>query len=567
MGVQETFQELQVKAYGQPDKAAEPHSDGLIMDFLGGLGSAPRAHFDGVRQMAGANVDLSYQQDLTTAGKFGRFIGDAGLFLGVNVLAKKIPFIGGLAEGKVASITAGGLIGMTMPLQPGQDGMSRVWNTGLGLSTMGMLEFGPRLAGRLPGVSALGEKTFAGGLTRVAIANGVTGAVNTEANSFINTGHSASLSDLAVGTASWMTMGSAFHAAGFKLNQLQESQATARAWEADRPWQFKDVKNINAADLKPGETLAPGHYNISYDSQGATRSFDLYVSEAAAQTEKAPLVTFLHGLNPKNGSQGIIRELEYNRLADQDGAVVAYLHARNGRHGPLTGDVQSWNDTNFGYTKQDPGYSDQVAFRDMMGLISQHVPTANTSNYAVSGFSLGGKMANRIAGTFPEVSTLATLHGTMDKLDEQVISSAMGRHPLDAVIIHGTRDRVLPLNGGRSLFTALLENAGESTPRRQAPFWAENNNSGAPMQTEAPNYFRTDYRSADGKTRVTELIEKNGPHAINGAQAKHNALQWLMGIPLSPAVFDARQRSWDFMIDSIQRHLSTPQGTKLSAGA
>lgn len=567
MGVQETFQDLQTRAYGEPVRAGEPHSDGLIMDFLSGVGSAPRAHFDGVRQMTGANVDLSYQENFTTAGKFGRFVGDAGLFLGVSVLAKKIPIIGGLAEGKIASITAGGLVGMTMPLQPGQDGMTRVWNTGLGLSTMGMLEFGPRLAGRLPGVSSLGEKTFAGSLTRVAIANGVTGAVNTEANSLISTGQNASLSDLALGTATWMAMGSAFHTAGFKLGEMQEAKAAARAWEADRPWQFKDVQNINAADLKPGETLAPGHYNISYDSQGATRNFNLYVSEGATQGQQAPLVTFLHGLNPKNGSQGIIRELEYNRLADQDGAVVAYLHARNGRRGPLTGDVQSWNDTNFGYTKQDPLYSDQVAFRDMMGLISQHVPTANTSNYAVSGFSLGGKMANRIAANTPEVSTLATLHGTMDKFDEQVMNAAMGRHPLDALIIHGTRDRVLPLNGGRSLFTALLENAGESTPRRQAPYWAESNNSGAPLATEAPAYYRTDFRSVEGSNRVTQLIEKDGPHAINGAPAKHNLLQWMMGIPLPATVFDSRQRSWDFMIDSIKRHMSTPQDTVISAGA
>lgn len=567
MGLQDTFQELQVKAYGQPVQAAESHSAGLIADFLGGLGSAPRAHFDGMRQMTGANVDLLYQENLTTAGKIGRFIGDAGLFLSVSVLAKKIPFVGGLAEGKVASIAAGGAIGLTMPLQPGQDDMTRVWNTGLGLSTMGMLEFGPGLAGRLPGVRGMGEKTFAGSLTRVAIANGVTGAVNTEANSFINTGHSASLSDLALGTASWMAMGSAFHAAGFKISEFKESQAAAQAWKADRPWQFKEVQNINAADLKPGQSLAPGHYNISYESQGATRRFDLYISEAASQSQQAPLVTFLHGLNPKNGSQGIIRELEYNRLADQDGAVVAYLHARNGRRGPLTGDVQSWNDTNFGYTKQDPTYSDQVAFRDMMGLISQHVPTANTSNYAVSGFSLGGKMAHRIAANFPEVSTLATLHGTIDKFDEQVMAAAMGRHRIDAVIIHGTRDRVLPLNGGRSLFTALLENAGESTPRRQSLFWAESNNSRVPLQTEAPNYYRTDWRSVDGNSRITEFIEKNGPHAINGAQPKRNVMQWLMGIPLSPAVFDSRQRSWDFMMDSIQRHLSTPQGTKIYTGA
>jgi esterase/lipase len=72
-----------------------------------------------------------------------------------------------------------------------------------------------------------------------------------------------------------------------------------------------------------------------------------------------------------------------------------------------------------------------VAFRDMMAVISQHVPSANTGNIAVSGFSLGGKMAHRIAASNPEVTTLSTIHGTIDKLEEQIMAASMHRHPID----------------------------------------------------------------------------------------------------------------------------------------
>jgi hypothetical protein len=216
------------------------------------------------------------------------------------------------------------------------------------------MEYGPGLVGKLPGIRGLNEKSWAGGLSRAAGANGLAGFAHTEAASYINTGHGASLSDLAIGTGTWMAMGTAFHAVGMKAQRIKQESAAVQAWKSDRPWQFKEVQNINAADLKPGQQLAPGHYNVSYQSQGATRSFDLYLSEAAVIGKDAPVVTFLHGLTPKGTSQHIIRELEYNRFADKDGAVVAYLHARDGRHGPLTGNTQNWNDVNFGYTKYDP---------------------------------------------------------------------------------------------------------------------------------------------------------------------------------------------------------------------
>jgi hypothetical protein len=119
MSLEAQVRELQSKVYGDAPAGEEHASQGLVLDLLSGAGSATRSHGDGVRQMAGANVDLSYMHNQNTGEKIGGFIANAGIFLGSTVLAKRIPFLGNLAQGKVASMSAGGLIGMTMPLQEG----------------------------------------------------------------------------------------------------------------------------------------------------------------------------------------------------------------------------------------------------------------------------------------------------------------------------------------------------------------------------------------------------------------------------------------------------------------
>ncbi len=554
-------------ADGSADKTTRQHSDGLFLDVLGGVGDAVRSHVDGTRQAFGAKVDLSYVANENGAQRAGHMIGEAAMFVGGALLMKKLPGVGSFAEGKMASIATGGLLGFSTPLGEGQSGLSRFANTGLGAGTMAIAEFGPGQLGKLSSIKALPEQSLASGFARYGISNGIAGFTNTEASSFINTGHGASAQDLLVGTGAWMALGTATHQLGRFANWRAAKAESDAAYKPENlPWQFKEVKDINAADLQPGQKLEPGNYRVSFMSEGAERKASIYVSQGAVNgAERAPVVTHLHGLNPNGQAEGILPELNYFKLADKDGAVVAMLHGRDGLKG--LGTYQSFHDANFGYAVPPKGmapYSDQVSFGDMMSFVRDHVPNANTENIAVSGFSLGGKMANRIAAARPDVGVVASIHGTMDKFDEQVMNTAMHKHPIDGIFVLGDNDRVLPLNGGKSLFTLGLENNQLGRPLRQAEFWGESNGNALGTVNDTPNFIQRDWRSPTGDNKVSEYVVKGGAHAIDGAVPKRNLIQWLMGVPKPENYFDARQMSWDFMINALRNQAVRHQPVAVS---
>ena len=545
-----------------------------VSEFLSGASEAVQDHFDGLRQIAGADVDASARASRTTAESIGAVAGESALFLASTLLARKIPGVGKIGDGKLVGIVAGGVLGFTQSVDQAAPGAQRALNTLLGAGTMGILEFGPAAAGRLPGVFS-SEKTLAGNVARAALANGAAGLFSTQAQSIVKTGRPAPLGESLAATGTWMFTGSALSAAGFKLDGYRQKLESARRWQEERPWKYKQVIELNASDLQAGERLSPGSYRIGYESQGAGRTFDIYISDGAAASKKAPLTAFLHGLSRNGEATSIVRELEFNRLADESAAIVAYPHARAVQRGLFRGVFQAWNDKNFGFLRHDNSYSDVVAFKDMLGVISRHVPYADTSNIAVGGFSLGGKMAHRIAANLDNVSTLSTIHSTIDLFDKKAIKMAVERHPLDVQIIHGRKDSVLPFDGGKSLFTAFLTNSSLSRPKHQAEFWAASNrqlsaSSAAgqrnfPSATQDGGSFRQrNFRSSSGY-QVEELLTADGAHRVHGAESVYDLAQVLTGHPLPAWRFDARLEMWRFFMDSLKRSESRQHGSGASS--
>lgn len=515
-----------------------------VGEFKDGVVQSLYQPINGVKQIAGQDV----QQNAGTgsgAELAGQIAGGALLFIGGTMLAKKLPGIGSVAGGRLAPLAVGGSLGFLSPVRADQDISDRILHAGTSAAALALSDLGR------------------GSLAKITLANGAAGLLQAEAYSLIDTGHGAAPAELLLSGGLWAGTAAAFHVVGQPIARYRAEQTEARQLTNMRPWQFKDVQPITATDLKAGQSLAPGHYNVSFESQNIPRSFDLYIPEAAQRTSDAPLVTFLHGLSPKGQSRKLTRELSFNRFADEDGAVVAYLHGKAGLRGPLTGDSQSWNDPRFGFTKHDPSYSDQVAFDDMMNIIRRHVPQANTDHIAVTGFSLGGKMANRIAAARTDVASVGTIHGTVDHFDQALMSSGANQRPVDALFVLGTNDRMLPINGGRGLFTFLLENAGLQRPREQATFWAQRAgfDPEAPFTTQAPQYTRRDWFKPNQPGRVVEYTVKDGAHAIDGAHAKKNLIQFLMGEPKSPDYFDARRRTWNFVLNSIKRNIAESETT------
>lgn len=537
-----------------------------VSEFIAGASDAVQSHVDGIKQIAGFADIREKSPSRTTAESVGVAVGESALFLASGILARKIPVVGQLADGKLASIVAGGLMGATQPLDRKDPASKRLLNAAVGGGTMGILEFGPAAAAKLPGVFSR-QNALVGSVARAALVNGAAGAFNSEMQSVADTGKPAGMKDLLSQTAAWMVTGAAVGAVGFKLESHRQKLSAAQQWQEDKPWKYKSVIDLNASDLKSGERLSPGNYRIGYESQGKNRSFDLYISDGAAASQKAPLTTFLHGLSVNGGSASIVRELEFNRFADQSAAIVAYPHALPVQRGLFRGIFQAWNDRNFGFLRNDSTYSDIVSYKDMLGVISRLAPYADTGSVALGGFSLGGKMAHRIAANLDNVSALSTVHSTIDSFDKRAIKLASQRHPIDVQIIHGRKDSVLPFEGGKSMFTALLSNAELSRPRHQAEFWAASNrqltaasaeanaarNSGQSSISFDERAIRMRRFNSPGGYEVAELVTADGAHRMHGAQALHDLTQILTGYPLPPSRFDARQEVWQFLMNSLNR--------------
>jgi len=532
-------------------------SNSLLYDVMDGFAHSVHSHIDGAKQAFGAKIEATPHTAENGANQVGHVLGEASLFVGTAIVFKKLPLASEIAEGKIAAVAGGALMGFTTPLAENQGGAERLSNTALGAGTMAMLEFAPKLMDQIPAIAKLPETGLGRSFLSYGLSSGMAGFANTEGQALLKTGQSASLSDLAIGTATWMALGTAGKQVANSLESMQAAKAAAKAayLPENAEWQFKNVTNINAADLAAGEKLAPGNYRVTFISEGAQRKANIYLSDGAVAAEQpAPLVTHLHGLNPNGQAEEILSELNYFKLADQDGAVVAMLQGRDGLKG--FGTFQSFHDTNFGYAKPAADvapYSDQIAFGDMVNFIRDHVPNANTDNMAVSGFSLGGKMANRIAATRPDVGVVASIHGTMDKFDEDLLNMSMNKHPVDGIFVLGTRDKVLPIDGGKSIFTLGLENNQLSRPLRQAEFWGESNGNPSALTTDNSAYTRRDWHSVDGSNRISEFTVKDGAHAIDGAPPRSNFIQWLMGAPKPANYFDARQKTWDFMLNSLKK--------------
>lgn len=535
-------------------------------DFLWGAKEAVQDHVYGLRQLAGEMTAPAAKQSRSTAESLGFAAGESALFLGSGLLARKIPVIGKLCGGKISGIIAGGAMGLTQSIDATAPQSQRAVNAMVGAGTMGILEFGPAVAAKMPGV-LFSQKTLAGSIARAAAANGAAGLFNTELQSLAKTGQAAPLGDAIAVTGTWMLAGGALNAIGFKLDNYKQKLQAAQRWQENCPWKYKQVIELNARDLQPGQRLSPGNYRIGYESQGVPRTFSIYISDGAAASRKAPLTAFLHGLSRSGESSSIVRELEFNRLADESAAVVAYPHALSVRRGLLRGAFQAWNDKNFGFLLSDHSYSDVDAFRDMMSVISRHVPYADTSSIAVGGFSLGGKLAHRLAASLDNVSALSTIHSTIDSFDKTAIKLASHRHPIDVQIIHGRKDSVLPFDGGKSLFTAFLSNSNLSRPNQQAEFWAASNrqlaaSAGVPAAKLMRN-FSVAQENADLRLRrfnspngyeVSELVTADGAHRVHGAEALYDLTQVLTGYPLPATRFDARQEVWQFLMDSLRRN-------------
>jgi polyhydroxybutyrate depolymerase len=169
---------------------------------------------------------------------------------------------------------------------------------------------------------------------------------------------------------------------------------------------------------------------------GVTRAYLLHAGGAARPGR--PLVLVLHGLG--GSGTGIERRTSatFDRLADRDGAVVAYPQA--------LGDPHRWND---GWPEAAPGAGaaqpDDLAF--LAALVDALVAELGVDRRRVfaAGLSNGASMAYRLACERPDlVAAVAPVSGGMTPA---VAGACAQGAPVAVIGMHGTEDPIAPLDG------------------------------------------------------------------------------------------------------------------------
>ena len=175
---------------------------------------------------------------------------------------------------------------------------------------------------------------------------------------------------------------------------------------------------------------------------------DFLLHVPAGLLEPAPLVVALHALAQEPETMQAYSRLE--QLADEQGFVVAFPRGRNG----------TWNAG--GCCALPTGKpADDVAFLDeVLASIAARVPI-DPDRIAMVGGSNGAMMALRYACERPGV--LASV-GMVSGVN---VSGCTPRSPVAVLALHGLKDTVIPLTGGRN---ALLGVTFPALDRSLEPF-------------------------------------------------------------------------------------------------
>ncbi len=230
--------------------------------------------------------------------------------------------------------------------------------------------------------------------------------------------------------------------------------------------------------------------------------------------ENAPVVLVLHGSNQDAKTIRRFAGRSFDLFAERGGAVVAYLdgHKRN------------WNDARVSsaFAARTEGFDD-VAFAGAVVdlLVDRHHVDA-TRVHAV-GFSAGGAMVIRLAHEIPSRLAGVGIVSATQPVPENFLSIDVPVTPLPVVLFHGTKDRLVPYEGGMASLWGFRPRGLGLSARETAAYFADRNGiTAAPTSHDLgrragdrTSVERTDHRQ-DGRAPVTLYTIHGGGHVVPG---------------------------------------------------
>lgn len=181
------------------------------------------------------------------------------------------------------------------------------------------------------------------------------------------------------------------------------------------------------------EADTPKHYTL--EAAGLKRSYELHVPPNLPADKPVPLVIVFHG----SGDTGAGMESfsKFDVLADRDGFIAAYPDAI----------AANWNDG-----REAKGIAshfnkvDDVAFTSALIKEISSTHSVDAKRIYATGFSNGGIFVHYLAAKLP--TGLAAIASVSGGIAEPLATSFKPATPLSVFIIHGTKDTLVPFEGG-----------------------------------------------------------------------------------------------------------------------
>ena len=195
----------------------------------------------------------------------------------------------------------------------------------------------------------------------------------------------------------------------------------------------------------------PGIVYSNFEYDGKKRFHMVYIPDSYSDTEKIPLVIYLHSYGW--GAQKGMDYTQLNQVGDDFGFMIVYPGARPNWNSGI-GDNPSWGTPD----NNDVGYIDTL-----IDTLNENYNIDEGRIYAM-GYSNGGFMAYKLACQLSHrITAVASVSGV---LSNSTLSDCDPLRAIPLVQIHGTNDEWVPMNG----------ETGWQSVEETLNFWIQNNN-------------------------------------------------------------------------------------------
>jgi len=234
-----------------------------------------------------------------------------------------------------------------------------------------------------------------------------------------------------------------------------------------------------AQDVQAGDRIE----SMVYD--GLTRTYRIHIAASFSKTLSPSLLLVLHGGGGTGKGMVTLTRAGFDSLSEREGFIVVYPD----------GIEKHWNDG-----RSKVRYRTHKEKIDDVGFISALIDTLtaqlniDTRRVYVTGMSNGGLMSFRLALELSDkIAAIAPV--TASLIVE--FKDAAPRRPMPVLIMNGTRDPLVPWEGG-NIGILLIKVGKVLSTMETVDFWAENNE----CPSEPTTVLLPDKDPKDG-TRVT----------------------------------------------------------------